>query len=138
MSELRQLPSVDQLISSKDMTDYISLYGRSLTVDAVRRVLNTFRSNHRPGDAVPTEPALISEVGEQLAAWTANTLQDVINATGVILHTNLGRAPLSSAALQAMSESASAYSSLEFDIDKGRRGSRSIHAEEHLKQPTRA
>src|SRR6266498_1371224 len=73
-----------------------------------------------------------------LAAWTAPTLLPVINATGVILHTNLGRAPLSNAALAAMKEAAANYSTLEYDLGKGQRGSRLVHAEAILKRLTGA
>jgi L-seryl-tRNA(Ser) seleniumtransferase len=73
-----------------------------------------------------------------LAKWTTDTLLPVINATGVILHTNLGRAPLSHAALEAIHQVSSSYSNLEFDLKTGRRGSRSIHAEQLLVQLTGA
>jgi L-seryl-tRNA(Ser) seleniumtransferase len=106
MSELRQLPSVDQLASMEAMTDIISRYNRPLTIDAIRFVLDTIRSNFKPGDGIPTEPDLISKIENQLDTWTAMTLQNVINATGVIIHTNLGRAPLSIAALNAVKDTA--------------------------------
>ncbi|HNF94635.1 MAG TPA: L-seryl-tRNA(Sec) selenium transferase, partial [Anaerolineales bacterium] len=71
-------------------------------------------------------------------AWTASTLHPVINATGVILHTNLGRAPLSNATLHAMDLVSRGYSNLEFDLETGKRGSRLIHAEGLLKKLTSA
>ena len=70
--------------------------------------------------------------------WTSPTLVPVINASGVILHTNLGRAPLSNAALKAMATISHGYSNLEFDLETGKRGSRLIHAEELLKRLTGA
>lgn len=138
MSELRQLPSVDQLISTEAMKDCITRYGRPLSIEAVRTILGDLRSSYNLGDGIPSENELISEILQQLETWTAVTLQNVINATGVILHTNLGRAPLSRSALQAVNETASSYSSLEYELDKGRRGSRGIHAEDYLKQLTGA
>jgi len=138
MSELRQLPSVDQLISSGAITEYIATYGRPLTLHAIRIILEDVRSNHTPGDDVPDERELIEQVEDKLASWTAPTIRDVINATGVILHTNLGRAPISNTALQAVNQTASGYSTLEYNLANGRRGSRSIHAEDHLKQLTGA
>ena len=138
MSELRQLPSVDQLISTEAMEDCITRYGRPLSIEAVRTILGDLRSSYNLGDGIPSENELISEILQQLETWTAVTLQNVINATGVILHTNLGRAPLSRSALQAVNETASSYSSLEYELDKGRRGSRGIHAEDYLKQLTGA
>ena len=138
MSELRQLPSVDQLISTEAMEDCITRFGRPLTIEAVRTILGNLRSSYNLGDGIPSENELISEILQQLETWTAVTLHNVINATGVILHTNLGRAPLSRSALQAVNETSSSYSSLEYELDKGRRGSRSIHAEDYLKQLTGA
>ena len=138
MSELRQLPSVDQLISTEAMEDCITRYGRPLTIEAVRTILEDHRSSYNLGDGIPSENELISKILRQLETWTAVTLQKVINATGVILHTNLGRAPLSRSALQAVNETSSSYSSLEYELDKGRRGSRGIHAEDYLKQLTGA
>jgi len=138
MSELRQLPSVDQLISTEAMKDCIARYGRPLTIEAVRTVLGDLRSSYSHGDGIPSENELNSKILFQLETWTAVTLQNVINATGVILHTNLGRAPISRSALQAVNETSSSYSSLEYELDKGRRGSRSIHAEDYLKQLTGA
>lgn len=138
MSELRQLPSVDHMMNIDLVSDYISDYGRRLTTDAIRTVLDQVREKYHPEDAVPTEESLINLVGVQLASWTAPTLQPVINATGVILHTNLGRAPLSMAALRGINENASDYSSLEYQLEKGSRGSRNIHTESYLKQLTGA
>lgn len=138
MSELRQLPSVDQLASMAAMTDLISHYGRPLTIDAIRSVLEAVRSSFNPVDNIPTELDLLALVGKELDTWTAMSLRNVINATGVIIHTNLGRAPISNAALNAVKEIAAGYSTLEFDIDKGSRGSRHVHAEDYLKQLTGA
>lgn len=138
MAELRQLPSVDHMMNIGPTSDYISNYGRRLTTDAIRTVLDQVRENYNPGNIVPTEESLINMVGERLASWTSPTLRSVINATGVILHTNLGRAPISMSALHAINENASGYSTLEYQLEKGRRGSRSIHAESYLKQLTGA
>ena len=138
MRELRQIPSVDQLIKTKPITDCISEFGRPLTLQAIRTVLEEVRLRYSEGDSIPVEEDLLIGVIDKLASWTAPTLQPVINATGVILHTNLGRAPISSSALQAIQAAASGYSSLEYQLDKGRRGSRTIHAESTLKQLTGA
>ena len=138
MHELRQIPSVDQLIKTKPITDCISEFGRPLTLQAIRTVLEEVRLRYSEGDSIPAEEDLLIGVIDKLASWTAPTLQPVINATGVILHTNLGRAPISSSALQAIQAAASGYSSLEYQLDKGRRGSRTIHAESFLKQLTGA
>jgi len=101
-------------------------------------VLDEVRTNYSPGDAIPGEDSLVNRAAEKLVSWTEPTLQPVINATGVILHTNLGRAPMSNSAIQAIQDTALSYSSLEYQLDKGRRGSRTIHAENYLKRLTGA
>lgn len=138
MSELRQLPSVDQLLSTEALAEFVSRYGRPLTVESIRIILDAVRAQYMPGDIIPSEIELIKMVEEQLQTWTSPTLQNVINATGVIIHTNLGRAPISESALQAVEECASGYSNLEYDLEKGHRGARSIHVEEYLKLLTGA
>ncbi len=138
MSELRQLPSVDQLINSKLVADYISTYGRQLTLDSIRTVLEHVRSTHKTGNSIPSHEEWVESIGEDLKSKTYTSLQPVINATGVILHTNLGRAPISSSSLRRVEQIASGYSSLEYDLELGRRGSREIHPEGYLKHLTGA
>jgi L-seryl-tRNA(Ser) seleniumtransferase len=84
--------------------------------------------------ALPSFHSILAQAESRLAAWTRSSLVPVINATGVILHTNLGRAPLSNATIQAMTEAARDYSNLEFDLETGKRGSRLIHAEALLQK----
>jgi L-seryl-tRNA(Ser) seleniumtransferase len=138
MSDLRLLPSVDQLLQSPRAGGYIEQYGRPLALQSIRAALDEARSSHAANGSIPAGEALLERAGQLLEAWTAPTLQGVINATGVILHTNLGRAPLSPAALQAIQEVSSGYSTLEYDLAAGRRGSRTVHAEELLKRLTGA
>jgi L-seryl-tRNA(Ser) seleniumtransferase len=107
-------------------------------VQAIRAVLAGVRTNYTSGSSVPNEDELVDRVAQQLTKWTAPTLVPVINTTGVILHTNLGRAPLSKSALESIQKSALNYNSLEYQLEKGRRGSRSVHAESYLKQLTGA
>jgi len=136
MSDLRLLPSVDELIRTDQITECISEYGRPLTLDAIRSVLGDVRSAYSLDKSVPSQEVILDRVMERLRAWTAPTLQQVINATGVILHTNLGRAPLSRSAIESMQAAASNFNTLEFELDKGRRGSRTVHAESLLKRLT--
>ena len=107
-------------------------------MQAIRAVLAGVRTNYTSGSSVPNEDDLVDRVAQQLTKWTAPTLVPVINTTGVILHTNLGRAPLSKSALESIQKSALNYNSLEYQLEKGRRGSRSVHAESYLKQLTGA
>jgi L-seryl-tRNA(Ser) seleniumtransferase len=138
MSSLRDLPSVDQLLQTSQAQEWIAVCGRPLTLEAVRSTLDDIRTRFRAGDGLPEHAALLTKIGQRIAEWTAPSLRPVINASGVILHTNLGRAPLSHAALQAVQAAAQGYSNLEYDLDKGRRGSRLVHAEALLQHLTGA
>ena len=138
MTSLRDLPSIEQLLQGSD--HLIREYGRPLTLEALRSTLEEARARFQlePGHGIPSTDVIFAQAESQLNAWTTPTLLPVINATGVILHTNLGRAPLSKAALAAMQESAAHYSTLEYDLGKGQRGSRLIHAEAILQRLTGA
>jgi L-seryl-tRNA(Ser) seleniumtransferase len=154
MTSLRDLPSVEQLLQKG--LHLINQYGRPLTLDALRLTLDEARARFKlalpkeHGDdtggvegakleaGLPSTDMILSQAESHLAAWTASTLLPVINATGVILHTNLGRAPLSKATIAAMKEAAENYSTLEYDLQKGQRGSRLIHAESILQKLTGA
>lgn len=138
MPNLRDLPSVEQLLQSEIASTYISRYGRPLVLDAFRQTLQKIRVDFSTNRKIPDQLDILQQAKEQLEAWVAPSLQPVINATGVILHTNLGRAPLSLAALQAIQTAASGYCNLEYDLQIGKRGSRSVHAEELLKRLTGA
>jgi L-seryl-tRNA(Ser) seleniumtransferase len=135
---LRQLPSVDHLLRSPAAEAMLARFGRPLTLDALRSALGTARADVRQGCGLPTEAALLAAARQDLELRVAPSLRPVINATGVVLHTNLGRAPLSPAALQAQHETAAGYSTLEFDLATGRRGARHTHAQSLLQQITGA
>ncbi len=140
MTTLRDLPSVESLLQTRVAAELIAAYGRPLTLDAFRTELADIRTRFKadPQTSLPTTDAILSRAESRLAAWTAPTLLPVINATGVILHTNLGRAPLSEATLRAMDAIGHGYSTLEYDLNKGARGSRLIHAESVLQKLTGA
>lgn len=138
MPSLRSLPSVEQLLKMTAALDLAAMYGRSLTLDAVRTTLDEARQYYPRTGTVPDKQEILARARDLLEAWVAPTLQTVINATGVILHTNLGRAPLSWAAVQAARDVAFQYSTLEYDINKGKRGSRLLHAEALLTRLTGA
>jgi L-seryl-tRNA(Ser) seleniumtransferase len=130
--ELRKLPSVDRLLQEGTVEALIVSCGHALTVAAIRETLDRARQLVQNGEACPPTPDLARQVEERLAAQLRPTLRPVLNATGVILHTNLGRAPLSTEARTAMDAVALGYSNLEYDLAAGRRGSRYVHAEELL------
>ena len=123
---LRDLPSVDELARGSD---------DPLAVDAARAVLARAREQIQAG----TNPGDLNErLQQELSAARAARLRRVINATGVIVHTNLGRAPLAAAALEHVVEAAAGYSNLEYDLDAGGRGSRQTHVADLLRRLTGA
>ncbi|HSJ89846.1 MAG TPA: L-seryl-tRNA(Sec) selenium transferase, partial [Anaerolineales bacterium] len=138
MTSLRDLPSIEQLLQHSD--HLIQEFGRPLTLNALRSTLDEIRARFKvePEWQLPSMDEILAHAGSHIAIWTSPTLQPVINATGVILHTNLGRAPLSNATIKAMKEVAENYSTLEYDLQKGQRGSRLIHAESILQKLTGA
>jgi len=138
MNDLRRLPSVEVLLQGA--TEWIGLYGRGLTLDAIRQTLSQIRARKVSDEQypLPDQESILAEAGSLLAGWMQPSLVPVINASGVILHTNLGRAPLSQAAVKALTEAALGYSTLEYDLEKGTRGSRSEHAESLLTRLTGA
>ena len=138
MTSLRDLPSVEGLL--QNAAHLIDKYGRPLTLDALRATLEEARARFQldPESGLPSPDSILTQAESRIQAWTAPTLVPVINATGVILHTNLGRAPLSQATIAAMKEAAENYATLEYNLEKGQRGSRLIHAEAVLQKLTGA
>ena len=134
-SELfRELPSVDELVRTSNVATLAADYGNSAVADAARAVLAGLREEIASG--LLDEPALqlaldgLSEAVEQhLRRAMRSSLRSVINATGVILHTNLGRAPLAQAALAHIQETSGRFSNLEFDVEAGARGKRDVHVD---------
>ena len=127
--ELRRLPSVDRLLQEEATALLVARWGHELVVEAAREALAEAREAIRAGQACPPPDNLAGEVEQRLAARLRPTLRPVVNATGVIIHTNLGRAPLSAEARAAMDAVALGYSNLEYDLEAGSRGSRYVHAE---------
>jgi L-seryl-tRNA(Ser) seleniumtransferase len=135
VKSLSQLPSVDQVLSSSRGTKMVEKYGHSLVVEAIRSVLDQARQDHlKRESAIPDLDGVLDAAENLLSQWLKPTLFPVLNATGVIIHTNLGRAPLSDDALKAVKEVGQNYSTLEFDLDTGGRGSRLVHAESLFQQ----
>jgi L-seryl-tRNA(Ser) seleniumtransferase len=136
MINLQTLPSIEHLLRTEKVQDLITVYGRPLTLDALQTALEEIRDHLKqvPTKAAPDNEIIISTAQSLLTVWVKPTLQPIINATGVILHTNLGRAPLSKATIKAMAEASESYSNLEFDLISGKRGSRLTHAVSVLKK----
>jgi len=129
--DLRDLPSVDRLLAD----EALAAAPRALAVEAARTVLERAReqieAGEEPGDVVATARAEVERL-------STPSLRRVLNATGVIVHTNLGRAPLAPSALARVEEVGRSYSNLELDLESGARGSRQVHVSEALRRATGA
>ena len=123
-SRLRAIPSVDRVLQELGDTGL----PRPIVLDAVRRELRALRRQ----PVVPTLPDVVSRLRDLLADLRGARLQTVINGTGIIVHTNLGRAPLGTAVVEQLSEIASNYTNLEYDLGAGRRGVRAAYLERSL------
>ena len=132
MNDPRQIPSVDSLLQLPEFKHLRQEFGDSLVLNSVRAALEDFRIQLKEKGRDFSIAFFLSSVKQKLADETEMTLESVINASGVILHTNLGRAILSADAQQSVQQAAQSYSNLELDLDKGVRGSRSIHTRDHL------
>ncbi len=133
-SEFRRLPSVDRIISEERIKQLQESYPHELLVELIRQHLHQVRSSIAAGNPCPSIDEVVESIYAQVHALESPSLRPVINATGVILHTNLGRAPLSKEAAGAMDAVANTYCNLEFDLDTGKRGSRNAHSERLLCQ----
>lgn len=136
---LRALPSVDSLLQHDISQQLTGQYGQVALRDAIRACLDDLRQRLLSDEDTSLDSSdLMRQVAQQLQDQFQPTLRPVINASGVILHTNLGRAPLSQSAQDAVLAMASQYNNLEYDLEQGRRGSRYVHAEELLCEVTGA
>ncbi|HET9591769.1 MAG TPA: hypothetical protein VFP17_02530, partial [Solirubrobacterales bacterium] len=125
---LRSLPSVERLAARlPDAPHHLAVAAARQAIDAARQAL-------LGGGPALSEEELASAAAERLARLARPSLQWVINATGVVLHTNLGRAPLAPAAVARVAEVAAGYGNLEYDLESGARGSRGAHVEGLLRE----
>ena len=124
----RDIPSVDQILKHPRTEQLLGAYGHAWAVSAIREVLDELRQSLPNLAEIPSDAELVNSLESILQKQSQPSLRPVINATGVLLHTNLGRAPLSQAALAAVESVACGYSTLEYDLTKGKRGKRDIHA----------
>lgn len=137
-NQLRFLPSVEELLQSATGQRLIARFSRALTLSAIRASIAQARSAIRDGAACPSIDTLLAETERTLQEQQRPHLHAVINATGVIINTNLGRAPLSLQALQAIEQVSHGYSNLEYDLEGGVRGSRHAHVAALLRELTGA
>ena len=141
---LSKLPSVDSILSLPEVDKLCSRYSRKMIVDVVREGLEEFKrriisgEDERDIDRDEIIGEIARSVGEKTEEMLQTNLKRVINATGIILHTNLGRAPLSETAGQRLMEISQGYCNLEIDLESGERGHRTDHVEKLLRQLTNA
>jgi L-seryl-tRNA(Ser) seleniumtransferase len=131
----RDLPSVNSLLETSGVKWLLEQHPRRVVLDAVRSTVDAART---AGEAPRTEEQWVETIASAVRDATRPSLRRVINATGVVLHTNLGRAPLADVAIRAIAHVAEGYSNLEYDIETGQRGSRYSHCVGLLQQLTGA
>jgi len=138
-NEFRKLPGVDAVLSHPLVQKLLAVgYPRAVMANVARRELDIIRDRITGGDPCPEVQDIVTLVIARADEVVEPSLRPVINATGVILHTNLGRAPLSEAAMSAMRTVSFGYSNLELDLSSGARGSRQTHVEKLLCEITGA
>jgi L-seryl-tRNA(Ser) seleniumtransferase len=138
---LRQFPQVDELLRHPGLAPALAPLPRSLAVAVIRATLAAQRHRLAAAPAAALPPALdpdalLEELRQALEAAAQPSLRRVLNATGVVIHTNLGRSPLAAVALEQMWEAAAHYSTLDYDLARGARGSRQDHLEGLLRELT--
>jgi L-seryl-tRNA(Ser) seleniumtransferase len=136
--EFRNLPSVESVLSSRPIRTLIGEYTRDWVTNLVREQIEEARDAIRNGYNAPTADEIVASVAQRVELLGRVYPRPVINATGVIIHTNLGRTPLSLDAMEAMLQAAEGYSNLELDLLEGKRGSRQGHIQPLLCQLTGA
>ena len=130
--EFRSLPSVDKILSDERIVRCEEAYSRPTVLQVAREYLDEARVRLKGGEPAPLFDDIIGSICARISSIASSSLRPVINATGVILHTNLGRAPMSEETARAMAECSIGYVNLEIDLDDGKRGSRQIHVESLL------
>ena len=133
------LPSVDELLKGPDGSQWLASFPRTIVVQAIRDIIAEAREKIRAGkDPDISSPALSLSISARIQKNAAFSLLPVINATGIVLHTNLGRAVLSERAVKNVITTSRGYSNLEYDLDAGKRGKRHSHTTRILRQLTGA
>ncbi len=137
-SSLRLLPSVEKLVSAPRLKKLEETYLHQLLVNLVRDYLEEMRQGLKQGASLPEFDIMVETILSRAEARLTPSLRRVINATGVILHTNLGRAPLSQETVSAMEAASKGYLNLEMDVESGTRNSRQVHVQTLLQELTGA
>ena len=138
MEALRQIPPVNDLLRSDELAEFQSILAQPFVTRIIEEVLTQTRSELAQSHTTVSRAKLTSSIAAEVARRVRESLQPslrrVINASGVVLHTNLGRAPLPDAAIDQLRQVSAGYSNLEFDIEQGKRGKRDVHIARVLRQ----
>jgi L-seryl-tRNA(Ser) seleniumtransferase len=141
-SMLRSIPSVDKVLNTSKVKELMDLFPRWLILMTIREILDGLRRSMADTKAPITPDDIlqktVTQVIEKISLYQRNNLKRVINGTGIIIHTNLGRAPLPDAALALIHEVSKGYSNLEYDLSEGKRGKRVTHVQELILRLTGA
>lgn len=130
---LKKIPGVDLLLNNPQIKELLSKYPRNLVRHVIRISLENLRAEILSGGVISSEEEIVSSIKARTEAFAMKSLRPVINATGVIVHTNLGRAPFGELLLSDVHRVLKGYNNLEFDLEKGERGSRYVHVTELMK-----
>ena len=137
---LREIPKIDELLMDEQLIFFMETTPRAVVVDAAREVIEEIRKDALAGTRteVPKREAIVEEICRRITGKKKKNLKRLINGTGVVLHTNLGRARLCRGAVESVLSVADSYSNLEYDVKKGARGSRHDHVEQIIRRITGA
>jgi L-seryl-tRNA(Ser) seleniumtransferase len=129
MSPLAAIPKVDRILALPEAAGWLAAYNRPLVLRAIRQTLDELRTQVRAGAPLPEPAAIAGRIGLLLRRLDTPHLRRVVNGTGTVVNTNLGRSPLPESVARQLLETATRYSNLEFDLDAGERGERYSHVE---------
>ena len=136
---LENLPSVDEILKSDQGTEWLNLYPRRYVLQGIRELIDSRRKMILEGSIADlSEESLMPEIASAIERFSSFSLKPLINATGVVIHTNLGRSILSEKIIENIRRVSESYSNLEYDIDKGKRGKRYTHIKRILREVTGA
>jgi L-seryl-tRNA(Ser) seleniumtransferase len=136
--ELRKIPGVDVLLKDDRITHLLDNRSRAVVIHLIKQILDDARAGIQNGEPVPTQDQLVERISSAVSLFTRKSLRPVINATGVIVHTNLGRAPFGDILLDEVNNILRSYNNIEFDLDEAERGSRYTHVTALMKYLTGA
>ena len=118
VGELKNLPGVDKLLLIPEIKSLLGQFNEDLVKYSIRKTLNSLREEAIQSESIPEIPEIVNRIHSHLNKLTSKSLRNVINATGVVVHTNLGRAPYSDEIIDEASEILKGYNNLEFDLEK--------------------